>query len=146
VPGRMRPAAPASSGVRDRRVRAREPGPFPAGAGPARRRRRDATHHRLAAPGGCAQRARGRRMRRVAIILGVALLLGGCDVSMTEQRKFKTYAPASLWSDGTSARPLPPHAVAQGDVARAEAETRPPPVDDALLARGRARFDTFCAP
>jgi mono/diheme cytochrome c family protein len=85
-------------------------------------------------------------MRRVAIIIGLALLLAGCDVSMTEQRKFKTYAPASFWSDGTSARPLPAHVVAQGDVARAAAEVDAPPVDDALLARGRARFDTFCAP
>jgi mono/diheme cytochrome c family protein len=85
-------------------------------------------------------------MRRIAAIAGLALLLGGCDVSMTEQRKFKTYSPASLWSDGTSARPLPAHAVAQGDVARAAAATNPPPVDDALLARGHARFDTFCSP
>jgi mono/diheme cytochrome c family protein len=85
-------------------------------------------------------------MRRAATIIAVALLLAGCDLSMTEQRKFKTYSSTSLWSDGTSARPLPQHTVAQGDVARAAAETKPPPVDDALLARGEARFDVYCAP
>jgi mono/diheme cytochrome c family protein len=85
-------------------------------------------------------------VRRTATIVALALLLAGCDLSMTEQRKFKTYAPAGLWSDGTSARPLPEHVVAQGDVARAAAEKDPPPVDDDLLARGRARFDVYCAP
>jgi mono/diheme cytochrome c family protein len=85
-------------------------------------------------------------MRRAATVAALALLLAGCDLSMTQQRKFKTYAPAQLWSDGTSARPLPAHTVAQGDVARAAAATTPPPVDDALLARGRARFDVYCAP
>ena len=29
-------------------------------------------------------------MRRAAAIAGLALLLAGCDLSMTEQRKFKT--------------------------------------------------------
>jgi mono/diheme cytochrome c family protein len=85
-------------------------------------------------------------MRRAATIIALALLLAGCDLSMTRQRKLKTYSPAQLWSDGTSARPLPAHTVAQGDVARAAAEKSPPPVDDALLARGRARFDVYCAP
>jgi|SRR5690349_8204917 len=85
-------------------------------------------------------------MRRAATIVAMALLLAGCDVSMTQQRKFKTYAPAGMWSDGASARPLPAHTVAEGDVARAAAAATPPLVDDALLARGRARFDVYCAP
>jgi mono/diheme cytochrome c family protein len=74
------------------------------------------------------------------------LALAGCGLSMTEQRKLKTYAPTSLWPDGTSARPLPANVVAQGDVARAAAEQKPPPVTAALLERGRQRFDIFCSP
>jgi mono/diheme cytochrome c family protein len=74
------------------------------------------------------------------------LALAGCGLSMTEQRKLKTYAPTSLWPDGTSARPLPANVVAQGDVARAAAEQKPPPVTTALLERGRQRFDIFCSP
>jgi len=85
-------------------------------------------------------------VRRVATIVGLALLLAGCGLSMTEQRKYKTYAPAKLWSDGTSARPLPPGVVAQGDVERAKAAGTPPAVSDALLARGRERFGIYCAP
>ncbi|HVZ51927.1 MAG TPA: cytochrome c [Pseudolabrys sp.] len=65
---------------------------------------------------------------------------------MTRQNRYDTYAPAALWPDGTSARPLPDHVVAQGDLARAQATTKPPPVDAAFLERGRERFDIFCAP
>jgi mono/diheme cytochrome c family protein len=80
------------------------------------------------------------------VLLGVMALLSGCDVSMTEQNKYATYAPAELWADGTSARPLPEHVVAQGDEARAKEIASPPPVSRALLARGRQRYDIFCAP
>jgi mono/diheme cytochrome c family protein len=80
------------------------------------------------------------------VLLGVMALLSGCDVSMTEQNKYATYAPAQLWSDGASARPLPEHVVAQGDDVRAKQAADPPPVSRALLARGRQRYDIFCAP
>lgn len=82
----------------------------------------------------------------VACLLSCATALAGCDLSMTEQRKLATYAPSTLWADGTSARPLPDHVVAQGAVERTAAEKTPPPVTTALLARGRERFDIFCAP
>jgi mono/diheme cytochrome c family protein len=80
------------------------------------------------------------------LLLGLLLALGGCDISMTQQNKDKTYAPASLWSDDTAARPLPAHVVAQGDLARDKALATPPPVTPALLARGRERYDIFCSP
>jgi mono/diheme cytochrome c family protein len=83
---------------------------------------------------------------RLAIALGIALLVAGCDVSMTQQRKLKTYAPTDIWADGTSARPLPEGVVAQGDLARDEIAAHPPPVTKALLQRGRERFGIFCAP
>jgi len=80
------------------------------------------------------------------IVLALALVLGGCDVSMTRQPRYNTYAPSDLWSDGTSARPLPENTVAQGDLARRGAETIPPAADLALVERGRQRFDIYCAP
>jgi mono/diheme cytochrome c family protein len=84
--------------------------------------------------------------RLVATLAGFGLLLTGCDLSMTQQRKLTTYAPTSLWPDGSSARPLPAHVVAQGDVERA-AETKAAPSATAeLLTRGRERFGIFCAP
>ncbi|MGO9432159.1 c-type cytochrome [Rhodoblastus sp.] len=77
----------------------------------------------------------------------VLVLLAGCsDQSMTVQPKYTTYRPSSLWRDGASARPLPDHTVARGDLLRDEAAATPPPVDAALLARGRERFDIYCSP
>ena len=85
-------------------------------------------------------------MRRAIPLALIALMLCGCGLSMAEQRKLKTYAQTKLWPDGTSARPLPADTVAQGDVARAAEEVNPPAASEALLARGRERFDIYCSP
>lgn len=85
-------------------------------------------------------------MVRIALAMCFAILTAGCDVSMTHQRKFKTYAPAKLWADGASARPLPDHVVAQGDLERDAIADNPPPITPQLFERGRDRFDIFCAP
>jgi len=85
-------------------------------------------------------------MTRLVTIMALAALLSGCDVSMTQQNKYGTYSQAPLWDDDTAARPLPPHTVAQGDLARDAAEKRPPPATPALLARGQQRFDIYCSP
>ena len=89
-------------------------------------------------------------MKRGAVLIAplasLSLLLAGCDLSMTQQRKLATYAPSSLWPDGASARPLPPHVIAQGDVERAEEASTAPPVTAQLLSRGQERFGIFCAP
>lgn len=75
------------------------------------------------------------------------LALGACDdQSMRQQKRYATYAPAALWTDGTSARPLPDGAVAQSDAAREAAIQEPPAVTPALLARGRERFEIYCTP
>jgi mono/diheme cytochrome c family protein len=78
--------------------------------------------------------------------LGLALLLAGCDVSMSRQPRYGPDAPAKIWQDGTSARPLPDGVVAQGDLTRIADESNPPPATPALLARGRERFDIYCSP
>jgi mono/diheme cytochrome c family protein len=80
------------------------------------------------------------------LVLALALILGGCDVSMTQQPRYDTYAPSPFWSDGAAARPLPAGTIAQGDLARHEAATTPPAVDLALLQRGQQRFAIYCAP
>jgi mono/diheme cytochrome c family protein len=80
------------------------------------------------------------------IIVALALVLGGCDLSMTQQPRYDTYAPSQFWSDGAAARPLPENAIAQGDLARHEAETNAPKADLALVKRGQERFGIFCAP
>jgi mono/diheme cytochrome c family protein len=80
------------------------------------------------------------------LILAAALLTSGCDVSMTKQPRYDTYAPAGQWSDGSSARALPAHVVAQGDLDRDADASHPPAASPALLSRGRERFDIFCSP
>ena len=85
-------------------------------------------------------------MRALLPIL-LSLGLGACDdVSMAHQKKDRTYAPSSVWSDGASARPLPEGTVAQGDLARENATNVPPVVTSGLLARGRRRYEIFCTP
>jgi mono/diheme cytochrome c family protein len=74
------------------------------------------------------------------------LALAACKQEMTQQRRYDTFEPSPLWADGTSARPLPAGVVARGDLAREAAATQPPAVTPALLARGRERFDIYCAP
>ena len=76
----------------------------------------------------------------------LALLLAGCDQSMTVQRKNRPLTPSTVWAAGTSARPLPAHTVALTDLARDQAVAEPPPVTPALLERGRGRYDAFCSP
>jgi mono/diheme cytochrome c family protein len=87
-----------------------------------------------------------RVIARLSTVVIFGCVVGGCDLSMTEQRKLTTYEPTELWSDGTTARPLPVGVVAQGDVERAKLATNPPAVTRGLLARGRERFGIFCAP
>ena len=86
------------------------------------------------------------RLFALAACVVAALPLAACDLSMQQQRKLATYAPTSVWPDGTSARPLPAHVVAQGDVALADEAKTPPPISTALLQRGEDRFRIFCAP
>jgi mono/diheme cytochrome c family protein len=80
------------------------------------------------------------------LLIGMMVVLAGCDVSMTQQRRYGTEAPAALWPDDTSARPLPDHVVAQGDLAREQDATHPSAATPALLARGRERYDIYCSP
>lgn len=86
------------------------------------------------------------RAAPLLVLAVAALALGGCDFDMRVQPKYKAQTPATLWADGSSERPLPAGVVAQGDLARDEAAAKPPPVTDALLARGRERYNIYCAP
>ena len=103
----LRPAAAAPSGVRGRRLRARDAGPF----FPARRSRLDGTPPN-ALRHAARRLRRARRSRRcgreAGRLLLAALALAGCtDQSMRQQKRYDTYEPAALWPDGTAARPLP---------------------------------------
>ena len=75
-----------------------------------------------------------------------ATAFAGCGQSMDKQKKYDTYAPADIFRNGSSAQHPPEGTVPQSEPARAAALRNPPPVTEALLKRGRERFNIFCAP
>jgi mono/diheme cytochrome c family protein len=85
-------------------------------------------------------------MKRPAILIAVALGLAGCDQNMTSQPKYAEYEPAPLFRNGQTLQTPVPGTVARDDFARAEQIATKPPLTLQLLARGRDRFDIFCAP
>jgi len=107
-------------------------------------------------------------MRR-AVLAGVtALMLAGCGTTtrkpqleifpdMDRQPKYKTLAESPFFQDGQASRPPVAGTVAVGQLRDDEGYRtgisgnmyvgrNPRPLDAALLARGRERFDVFCAP
>jgi mono/diheme cytochrome c family protein len=86
-------------------------------------------------------------IERLAVPLSVALLLSACDDnSMTQQKRYGTYSRAALFDNGSEAQPLPEGVVAQGDIERQSKAQSKPPITAELLARGRERYDIYCAP
>ena len=80
-----------------------------------------------------------------ALLLG-ALTLGGCTESdidpMMRQEKFKPYWTNSYYTDGRAMRVPPTGTVAREHVID---QATPPPVTAELVARGRDRFNVYCA-
>ncbi|KQU00035.1 cytochrome C [Methylobacterium sp. Leaf469] len=89
-----------------------------------------------------------RRPLRVGLgVLALLLPLAACDdQSMRVQKRYRVYGNAALFADGAEARTPPDGTVAQGDLAAEAALRDAPPVDAALLRRGRARYDAICTP
>ena len=100
--------------------------------------------------------------RRPAALLAAALLLigtAGCELrqAMYNQEKYEPLEASAFFADGMSFRPQVEGTVARGQLMLDEhfyqgtvqgqlAETLPVPVDRPLLARGRERYNIFCAP
>jgi hypothetical protein len=84
-------------------------------------------------------------------------LLAGCRHDMQNQNKVRPYRASAFYPDGSSARPLPAHTVARGDLRADEAfysgvrggkpvAEVPFPVTREVLRRGQERFNIFCSP
>lgn len=76
---------------------------------------------------------------------------------MHDQPRYTALKPSPFFGDGSSARPPVAGTVARGDLRddellytgkQGEEPTAvfPFPIDDAVMARGRERFDIYCAP
>ena len=92
------------------------------------------------------------------LVLGLAALpLAGCQQKMADQPRYKPLAKSEFFGDDRSARPAVEGAVARGalqndelfhtgKIGGKEADIFPYPVSEAMLHRGRERFDIYCAP
>jgi hypothetical protein len=87
----------------------------------------------------------------------LAPLLTGCRHDMQNQNKVRPYRASAFYADGSSARQLPAHTVARGDLRADEAfysgvrggkpvADIPFPVTREVLRRGQERFNIFCSP
>jgi mono/diheme cytochrome c family protein len=87
------------------------------------------------------------------------LLLAGCRQDMHNQPRFKPLAESDFYSDLRSARPPVEGTVARGELransyfysgmlpgSNTPGDYMPFPVTKQVLARGRERFDIYCAP
>ena len=95
------------------------------------------------------RRAPAPHLSTVLVLTGLGLCapgVAGCDMTMFQQPKYRTQAPAPLFADNTASQLPPDGTVAQGALADEQASTAPPPATPALLARGQERFQIYCKP
>jgi mono/diheme cytochrome c family protein len=85
------------------------------------------------------------------------MLAIGCRQDMHDQPQYTPYKPTDFFADQRSARPAIEGTVAQGQLFEDDllytgrvdgqlAAVFPFPVDDAVMRRGRERYDIFCSP
>jgi mono/diheme cytochrome c family protein len=80
-------------------------------------------------------------------VLSALLLLTGCNEGLDPQKRFDTLSAANPpWRSTGEALSPPDGVVAQGDLDRDQAVRIPPPITDALVARGQERFGIYCSP
>lgn len=90
------------------------------------------------------------------MLFAVCALTAGCRRGMVDQQKLKPLAEDDFFRDGRGSRVMPAHTIARGQLQEDEqfyfgktgdglAATFPVPVTQEMLARGRERFDIYCA-
>lgn len=97
-------------------------------------------------------------MQRISPLALLAVLaLAGCRQDMQDQPRFKPLAKSDFYADLRSARPPVEGTVARGQLhedtyfytgkmGNAPGDYMPFPVNEAVLARGRERFNIYCSP
>ncbi|MFO1498547.1 MAG: cytochrome c [Verrucomicrobiota bacterium] len=89
-------------------------------------------------------------------LLGGMLVAVGCRQEMSNQPGHKPFRASSFFADGMAARSLPTGTIPRGFLRTNEGfytgqigtnllDQIPLPVDDALLRRGRERFEIYCS-
>lgn len=95
--------------------------------------------------------------KRAGLVLTALVMCTGCRRDMQQQPKYTPVEKSLFYSDGRSARPIPPGTISLEQVDEDPAMTTgssggkflhtiPVPVTAELLTRGRERYDIFCSP
>ena len=88
------------------------------------------------------------RLLFAAAVASAAVGAAGCTESdidpMMRQEKYKAYAETPFYADGRAMRRPPPDTIPRERAIGDEAITSPP-LTEALLERGRDRYDIYCA-
>ena len=103
--------------------------------------------------GPCRRRAGG----LVPALCGALLTLSGCRADMHDQPRLEPLESSPFFADGAGSRPGVENTVARGfldeddhlhrgRVNGAPTTTFPFPITEAILERGRERYDIYCAP
>jgi mono/diheme cytochrome c family protein len=74
------------------------------------------------------------------------IMLAGCGENMSDQPKYHEWERAKLFRSGQVAQTPPPGTVPRGRLAYEASLHERPTLDEALLRRGRERFEIFCVP
>lgn len=101
----------------------------------------------------------GYRLPATRLFVAALVLVTGaaCRQDMHDQPKYTAYKPSNFFADERSARPVVEGTIAQGHLNEDEllytgrvggqpAAMFPFAVDEALMRRGRERYDIFCSP
>jgi len=99
------------------------------------------------------------RSARLGVVVSswLVMALAGCRQDMHNQPKYIPLRESTFFGDARSARPVITGTVARGHlrddsllytgkINGADATVFPFAIDDAVMARGRERFDIFCSP
>jgi mono/diheme cytochrome c family protein len=99
-----------------------------------------------------------RRLPRIVQAASILIVFcAGCRQDMHDQPRYTALKPSTFFGDGSSVRPPVAGTVARGDLRdddllytgkQSDEPTAvfPFPIDDAVMARGRERFDIYCSP
>jgi mono/diheme cytochrome c family protein len=93
----------------------------------------------------------------IQAVSALVIFSAACRQDMHDQPRYTALKPSTFFGDGSSARPPVAGTVARGDLRDDEllytgkqgeepAAVFPFPIDDAVMERGRERFDIFCSP
>lgn len=84
-------------------------------------------------------------MNRLVLALVLILPLAACD-EMSHQPRYDHYEPSALFPDGKAMQAPPAGTVARDDPVWQASVDQRPPMNLALLERGRERYGIYCSP